>query len=87
MQCSRCQAENRTGRRFCAECGAPLALPCASCGFANEREEKFCGGCGTPLTAALPSPAPQVRALQSYTPGYLAEKILRGYPETVLAKE
>jgi|RhiMethySRZTD1v2_1073278.scaffolds.fasta_scaffold2984974_1 hypothetical protein len=26
MQCPRCQAENRAGRRFCAECGAPLAL-------------------------------------------------------------
>ncbi|HSX79329.1 MAG TPA: zinc-ribbon domain-containing protein, partial [Candidatus Saccharimonadia bacterium] len=76
MLCPRCQAENRTGRRFCAECGASLALPCASCGFANEPEEKFCGGCGTPLTTALPSPAPQVRAPQSYTPGYLAEKIL-----------
>jgi tetratricopeptide (TPR) repeat protein len=53
-----------------------LALPCASCGFSNEPEEKFCGGCGTPLTAAPPPPAPPARAPQSYTPGYLAEKIL-----------
>ena len=76
MQCPRCQAENRAGRRFCAECWAPLALPCASCGFSNEPEEKFCGGCGTPLTAAPRPPAPPARAPQSYTPGYLAEKIL-----------
>jgi class 3 adenylate cyclase len=76
MQCPRCQAENRAGRRFCAECGAPLALPCSSCGFSNEPEEKFCGGCGTPLIAAPRPPAPPARALQSYTPGYLAEKIL-----------
>jgi class 3 adenylate cyclase len=75
MQCPRCQAENRAGRRFCAECGAPLALPCASCGFANEPEEKFCGGCGTALTAAPRPPEPPARAPQSYTPGYLAEKI------------
>lgn len=56
MQCSRCQTENRTGRQFCAECGAPLALLWASCGFANEPGEKFCGGCGTPLTTASPRP-------------------------------
>jgi class 3 adenylate cyclase/tetratricopeptide (TPR) repeat protein len=76
MQCPRCQAENRAGRRFCAECGAPLALPCTSCGFANEPEEKYCGGCGTPLTAAPRPPEPPAPAPQSYTPGYLAEKIL-----------
>src|SRR5437870_1267150 len=76
MQCPRCQAENRAGRRFCAECGAPLALPCASCGFSNEPEEKFCGGCGIPLTAAPRPPEPPARALQSYIPGHLAEKIL-----------
>src|SRR2546427_10588957 len=76
MQCPRCQAENRAGRRFCAECGAPLALPCASCGFSNEPEEKFCGGCGTPLTAAPRPPGPPGGAPQAYTPGYPAEKIL-----------
>src|SRR4029453_15026128 len=71
MQCPRCQAENRAGRRFCAECGAPLALPCTSCGFSNEPEEKFCGGCGTPLTAAPRPPEPPAPAPQSYTPGHL----------------
>jgi predicted ATPase/class 3 adenylate cyclase len=76
MQCPRCQAENRAGRRFCAECGAPLALPCSACGFSNEPEEKFCGGCGTALSATLQVPAPRLRAPQSYTPSYLAEKIL-----------
>jgi class 3 adenylate cyclase len=76
MQCPRCQAENRAGRRFCAECGAPLALPYASCGFSNEPEEKFCGGCGTPLAAAPRPPEPPARTPQSYIPGYLAEKIL-----------
>src|SRR5882724_10633749 len=49
MQCPQCQCENRAGRRFCAECGAPLPLACPACGFANEPGEKFCGGCGTPL--------------------------------------
>jgi len=76
MQCPRCQAENRAGRRFCAECGVPLALSCSSCGFSNELEEKFCGGCGTPLTAAPRPPELRARTPQSYTPSYLAEKIL-----------
>jgi hypothetical protein len=47
MRCTACQCENREGRRFCAECGAPLALACPSCGFANEAGEKFCGARAT----------------------------------------
>src|SRR2546425_12094108 len=76
MQCTHCQTENRPGRRFCAECGVPFALPCASCGFANEPGEKFCGGCGAPLTAAPRALEPRTNSPQAYTPAYLAEKIL-----------
>ena len=56
MQCPRCQAENRSGRRFCAECGTPLPLACPACGFTNEPGEKFCGGCGTPLAGPAAQP-------------------------------
>jgi class 3 adenylate cyclase/tetratricopeptide (TPR) repeat protein len=49
MKCPACQADNRAGRRFCAECGAPLPIVCEACGFANEPGARFCGGCGTPL--------------------------------------
>src|SRR5712692_7805281 len=80
MQCPHCQTENRVGRRFCAECGVPLALPCVSCGFANEPGEKFCGGCGTPLSAAPHPLEPREISPQSYTPGYLAEKIRSSKP-------
>src|ERR671922_946557 len=76
MQCPRCLARNREGRRFCGECGAPLALPCSSCGFSNEPGEKYCGGCGLALTpASQPSDATS-RAPYAYTPSYLADKIL-----------
>jgi len=75
MQCPRCHAENRAGRRFCGECGLSVALTCLSCGFLNEGSEKFCGGCGAPMTPGAatvrPSPSPQ-----SYTPKHLAERIL-----------
>src|SRR6516225_4185377 len=56
MQCPQCQWENRAGRRFCAECGAPLPVACPACGFVNEPGEKFCGGCGTPLAGPAAQP-------------------------------
>ena len=80
MQCAHCHTENRAGRRFCAECGAPLALACAACGFANEPGEKFCGGCGTPLSTAPHTPEPRMPPPQAYTPSHLTDKILAARP-------
>jgi predicted ATPase/class 3 adenylate cyclase len=50
MRCSKCGAENRQGRKFCAECAAPLVATCTKCGAANEPSEKFCGECGAALS-------------------------------------
>src|SRR6266540_1121822 len=75
MKCPRCQADNREGRRFCAECGAALNLACSSCGFSNEPSEKFCGGCGQAL-ASLQQVAAKFASPENYTPKHLAEKIL-----------
>ena len=61
MQCLQCHAENREGRRFCAECGAPLSIACPDCGFANDPGEKFCGGCGKTLSAAAATETAQKR--------------------------
>ena len=77
MHCPRCQQANREGRRFCAECGASLALACLACDFSNEPGEKFCGGCGAPLG----SPAGKAISFrfsspETYTPKHLAERIL-----------
>jgi len=59
MRCPSCLAENAATRRFCAECGSPLASACPACGFENEPTAKFCGGCGKPVgeTADPPPPA------------------------------
>jgi class 3 adenylate cyclase/tetratricopeptide (TPR) repeat protein len=55
MECPKCHAENSKGRRFCAECGVPLAIACLDCGFANDPGAKFCGGCGVALDPAAVS--------------------------------
>src|SRR5919201_5558873 len=49
ITCSSCGRENRSGRKFCAECGAPLARACPACGAPNEPGERFCGECGARL--------------------------------------
>ncbi|NNC92412.1 MAG: AAA family ATPase [Acidimicrobiia bacterium] len=54
MNCTNCGTENQADRKFCRECGTPLAIECASCGTANEAADKFCGNCGTPLGAGKP---------------------------------
>src|SRR5437763_16303017 len=57
MVCPNCQAANRPGRKFCAQCGGALAAACPSCGAANQPGERFCGECGTPLAGAPASSA------------------------------
>src|SRR5438552_5206118 len=76
MECPRCRAENREGRRFCGECGLSFASACLSCDFLNEGSEKFCGGCGRSLTLTLTPAEPRFSSPHSYTPKHLAEKIL-----------
>ncbi len=49
MNCTKCGAENREGRKFCAKCAAPLARVCPQCGASNEPGENFCGECAAAL--------------------------------------
>jgi class 3 adenylate cyclase len=73
MKCSRCQAENDAGARFCEDCGARLEAACPSCGTPVTPGKKFCRSCGAALTTA---PAGRFASPESYTPKHLAEKIL-----------
>jgi hypothetical protein len=65
VTCGACGEVNESGRKFCGECGSPLAVACASCGTPNAPGAKFCGECGAPL-AAQPGPStgmtPQLEA-------------------------
>ena len=57
MTCSACGTENRAGRKFCSNCGAPLARACPACGAANDPEDRFCGDCGAALEGETLAPA------------------------------
>src|SRR5581483_3644544 len=56
-QCSGCGQVNRAGARFCAGCGAALALRCGSCSCELAPQARFCDACGAPVTAAVAAPA------------------------------
>ncbi|MDP9340817.1 MAG: AAA family ATPase [Actinomycetota bacterium] len=65
MICPSCGTQNAAGKKFCVQCGTPLARACASCGAPLGSDEKFCGECGTPVVdrstapvAGPPPPAP-----------------------------
>jgi class 3 adenylate cyclase/tetratricopeptide (TPR) repeat protein len=78
MQCPQCQYEPPADAKFCPECGSKLAILCVQCWTANDPGHKFCKQCGQPLASAsaqVPG-ATTVASPQSYTPKYLAEKIL-----------
>src|SRR5271166_264641 len=62
MRCTACDSENRSGRRFCAQCGALLELACPECGVANLADERFCGDCGASLTGETIAAGPRRRA-------------------------
>ncbi|MDF3073366.1 MAG: family ATPase [Alphaproteobacteria bacterium] len=55
MQCATCHTQNAAGRRFCAQCGAALAVSCESCDFQNSSSDRFCGGCGRPIQESAAS--------------------------------
>src|SRR5204863_7387443 len=57
VTCPTCGTVNRPGRKFCTECGSPLALACPECGAAYEAGDRFCGDCGFKLADAEPAPA------------------------------
>ncbi len=44
--CPKCQANIRSGARFCPSCGEPLAKICPNCNSQLTVSAKFCGHCG-----------------------------------------
>jgi class 3 adenylate cyclase/tetratricopeptide (TPR) repeat protein len=75
MRCPQCQQDNPPGAKFCNACGARVEAICPVCGHPNSPGSRFCNECGKPVAGALVA-APASVSPQSYTPRYLAEKIL-----------
>ena len=65
MPCSQCGKVNEAGRKFCIECGEPLAIGCSTCGAPIPADAKFCGECG----ARVAGPATADPATRRPTPG------------------
>ncbi|MBW2324153.1 MAG: zinc ribbon domain-containing protein, partial [Deltaproteobacteria bacterium] len=76
MKCPQCNFENREGVKFCEECGAKLELTCPNCGAKIPLSGKFCGECGHNLRESQDTPSLDYSEPQSYTPKFLADKIL-----------
>jgi class 3 adenylate cyclase len=76
MKCSKCQFENPEGSSFCLECGGKLELLCPQCGNALPFGAKFCNKCGHDLRKPIKAHPIDYSEPQSYTPKFLADKIL-----------
>ena len=79
MRCPNCGFENPDGLKFCNECGAPLRIPrCPSVGLTIRRHgPSSAANAGRTSAASQPQrPMARPHAPLSYTPAYLAEKIL-----------
>jgi class 3 adenylate cyclase len=76
MKCPQCRFENRKGAKFCNECGHKFDVTCPTCHTSNQIGSKFCDECGHDLRGPGDLPSIRNRDVSSYTPKFLAEKIL-----------
>ena len=68
VPCPSCGTENRPDRKFCSNCGSPLAVACPSCGATNLPGERFCGECGSALLAGGEAVRPTVAPADAPVP-------------------
>jgi class 3 adenylate cyclase/tetratricopeptide (TPR) repeat protein len=76
MKCPKCQFESPDGFVFCGKCGAKLEKECPKCNFSNPSDFKYCGKCGSALEEFQFISSIDYSKPQSYTPKFLADKIL-----------
>ncbi len=76
MKCPKCQFENPEEMQFCVKCGNKLEINCPKCGFGNSPTFQYCGKCGHDLSQPAETTPIDFNHPQSYTPKYLADKIL-----------
>jgi len=76
VKCPQCQANNPDDAEFCIECGGAMEFHCPRCGAVTPARGKFCKKCGQPLGEQKPPAPVDYSKPQTYTPKFLAEKIL-----------
>ena len=76
MECPECHFENPEEMQFCGKCGSQLEKYCPHCNFSNPSQFAFCGKCGYSFTETQQTQPVDYDKPQSYTPKFLAEKIL-----------
>jgi class 3 adenylate cyclase/tetratricopeptide (TPR) repeat protein len=76
MKCPKCQFDNREGAKFCGKCRTKLSVICPQCDSENPPENSYCDECGHDLREPKETPAIDYSEPQSYTPKFLADKIL-----------
>jgi predicted RNA-binding protein with PUA domain len=76
MKCPKCQFDNPDGLAFCGKCGGKLEKVCPKCNFSNPPDFMYCGKCGSTLEEVQTAPPLDYSKPKSYTPKFLADKIL-----------
>jgi class 3 adenylate cyclase/tetratricopeptide (TPR) repeat protein len=76
LKCPKCQAENPEQNQFCRKCGSKLSAACPNCSADVLLADKFCGKCGHELGKLTGASEIDFNQPQSYTPKFLAGKIL-----------
>src|SRR5580704_9914316 len=76
VQCRRCGSENADGKRFCADCGAPLSVICGGCGSASEPGKRFCGDCGSPIRQQSSGAEARIESVTSDSEALVSERRL-----------
>jgi hypothetical protein len=76
MKCPKCQTDNPENMKFYRKCGAKLTLICPQCRSEIFPDDYFFGDCGHDLKKPGKAPPSDLEQPQSYTPKFLADKIL-----------
>jgi hypothetical protein len=66
VHCSKCGAENPSSKKFCGDCGAPLANLCSKCRADNPSGKRFYGECDAALAASPAVPFGKLIGRVSY---------------------
>ncbi len=74
MACTHCGKINEVGRKFCIECGEPLAIGCRTCGAPVPADAKFCGECGTKVIGSATADPSITRPAPGPAPASVAER-------------